>query len=130
VIKKLKHGLKILGTGELKRKITVKAHVVFRVRKSKIESGGGFERSDQRGEASLGASMKFLEAIARISHPGSAQAAPVCVWRCWRSTVGGHIPTPGIDTHKLESSSSAAPARCSDSWNLFSGRMFRGPWLI
>jgi large subunit ribosomal protein L15 len=41
VIKKLKHGLKILGTGELSRKITVKAHVFSASAKSKIEAAGG-----------------------------------------------------------------------------------------
>src|SRR5712672_2079443 len=41
VIHKLKHGLKILGTGELKRKITVKAHVFSASAKSKIEAAGG-----------------------------------------------------------------------------------------
>ncbi len=41
VIKKLKHGLKILGTGDLKRKITVKAHVFSESAKKKIEDAGG-----------------------------------------------------------------------------------------
>jgi large subunit ribosomal protein L15 len=41
VIKKLNHGLKILGTGELTRKITVKAHVFSASAKSKIEAAGG-----------------------------------------------------------------------------------------
>src|SRR5437899_4247664 len=41
VIKKLNHGLKILGSGELKRKITVKAHVFSASAKSKIEAAGG-----------------------------------------------------------------------------------------
>src|SRR5258706_8543853 len=41
VIKKLKHGLKILGTGELTRKIAVKAHVFSASAKSKIEAAGG-----------------------------------------------------------------------------------------
>jgi len=40
-ITKLKHGLKILGTGELKRKITVKAHVFSESAKKKIEDAGG-----------------------------------------------------------------------------------------
>ena len=40
-IRKLKHGLKILGTGELKRKITVKAHVFSESAKKKIEDAGG-----------------------------------------------------------------------------------------
>jgi large subunit ribosomal protein L15 len=40
-IRKLKHGLKILGTGELTRKITVKAHVFSASAKSKIEAAGG-----------------------------------------------------------------------------------------
>src|SRR5215468_8487630 len=38
VIKKLKHGLKILGTGDLTRKITVKAHMFSGSAKSKIEA--------------------------------------------------------------------------------------------
>src|SRR5262250_2680093 len=37
VIKKLKHGLKVLGAGDLKRKITVKAHVFSESAKKKIE---------------------------------------------------------------------------------------------
>jgi large subunit ribosomal protein L15 len=40
----LKHGLKILGTGELTRKITVKAHVFSASAKSKIEAAGGTGR--------------------------------------------------------------------------------------
>jgi large subunit ribosomal protein L15 len=40
-IRKLKHGLKILGTGELKRKITVKAHIFSESAKKKIEDAGG-----------------------------------------------------------------------------------------
>src|ERR1700684_476537 len=40
-IRKLKHGLKILGTGELKRKITVKAHVFSESARKKIEDAGG-----------------------------------------------------------------------------------------
>src|SRR5262249_54552203 len=41
VIKKLKHGLKVLGAGDLKRKITVKAHVFSESAKKKIEDAGG-----------------------------------------------------------------------------------------
>jgi len=41
VIKKLNHGLKILGTGELTRKITVKAHVFSKSAVEKIEKAGG-----------------------------------------------------------------------------------------
>jgi large subunit ribosomal protein L15 len=41
VIKKLKHGLKILGMGDLTRKITVKAHMFSESAKSKIEAAGG-----------------------------------------------------------------------------------------
>lgn len=41
VIKKLNHGLKILGTGELTRKITVKAHVFSKSALEKIEKAGG-----------------------------------------------------------------------------------------
>src|SRR5579863_3939164 len=41
VIHKLKSGLKILGTGELKRKITVKAHVFSKSATDKIQAAGG-----------------------------------------------------------------------------------------
>jgi len=41
VIKKLKHGLKILGAGELTRKIAVKAHVFSKSAVEKIQAQGG-----------------------------------------------------------------------------------------
>ncbi len=41
VIKKLNHGLKILGTGELTKKINVKAHVFSKSALEKIEKAGG-----------------------------------------------------------------------------------------
>ena len=41
LIKKLNHGLKILGSGDVKRKITVKAHVFSESAKKKIEAAGG-----------------------------------------------------------------------------------------
>jgi len=41
VIHKLKHGLKILGTGELKKKITVKAHLFSKAALDKIQAAGG-----------------------------------------------------------------------------------------
>jgi large subunit ribosomal protein L15 len=41
VIKKLKHGLKILGSGDLKRAVTVKAHVFSKAALDKIQAAGG-----------------------------------------------------------------------------------------
>jgi large subunit ribosomal protein L15 len=41
VVRKLRDGLKILGTGELKRKITVRAHFFSESAKKKIEDAGG-----------------------------------------------------------------------------------------
>jgi large subunit ribosomal protein L15 len=41
VIHKLKSGLKILGTGELKRKITVKANIFSKSAVEKIQAAGG-----------------------------------------------------------------------------------------
>ena len=41
LIKKLKHGLKVLGAGELNKKITVKAHMFSESAKKKIEDAGG-----------------------------------------------------------------------------------------
>jgi large subunit ribosomal protein L15 len=41
VIRKLKDGLKVLGSGELKRKLHVKAHVFSASAKQKIEAAGG-----------------------------------------------------------------------------------------
>jgi len=41
VIRKLKHGLKILGSGELKRKIQVKANLFSKSAADKIKAAGG-----------------------------------------------------------------------------------------
>ncbi|MCC7174954.1 MAG: 50S ribosomal protein L15 [Bryobacterales bacterium] len=41
VVKKLKAGLKVLGAGELKRKISVAAHVFSKSALEKIEAAGG-----------------------------------------------------------------------------------------
>ncbi|PYT18866.1 MAG: 50S ribosomal protein L15 [Acidobacteria bacterium] len=41
VIRKLKHGLKILGSGDLKRKISVKAHEFSKSALEKIKAAGG-----------------------------------------------------------------------------------------
>jgi large subunit ribosomal protein L15 len=41
VIHKLKDGLKVLGSGELTRKISVKAHIFSESAKQKIEAAGG-----------------------------------------------------------------------------------------
>jgi large subunit ribosomal protein L15 len=41
VIHKIKDGLKILGTGELKRKIAVKAHIFSKSASDKIQAAGG-----------------------------------------------------------------------------------------
>jgi large subunit ribosomal protein L15 len=41
VVRKMKHGLKILGSGDLKRKITVKAHVFSKSALEKIQAAGG-----------------------------------------------------------------------------------------
>jgi large subunit ribosomal protein L15 len=41
VIRKLNHGLKILGFGDLKRAITVKAHVFSKSALEKIQAAGG-----------------------------------------------------------------------------------------
>ncbi|MEQ1886364.1 MAG: 50S ribosomal protein L15 [Bryobacteraceae bacterium] len=41
VIHKIKDGLKILGSGDLKRKITVKAHVFSKSALDKIQAAGG-----------------------------------------------------------------------------------------
>jgi large subunit ribosomal protein L15 len=41
VIRKLKHGLKILGSGDLKRQITVKANIFSKSAREKIQAAGG-----------------------------------------------------------------------------------------
>jgi large subunit ribosomal protein L15 len=51
VVRKLKDGLKILGAGELKRKIRVKAHVFSKSALEKIQAAGGSaEVIPKRGE--------------------------------------------------------------------------------
>ncbi len=41
IVKKLGDGLKVLAAGELKRKITVEAHIFSKAAKEKIEAAGG-----------------------------------------------------------------------------------------
>jgi large subunit ribosomal protein L15 len=41
VVRKLKDGLKVLGSGDLKRKITVKAHIFSKSALEKIQAAGG-----------------------------------------------------------------------------------------
>lgn len=41
IIKKIKDGLKILGEGEIKKPVTIKAHAVSKTALQKIESAGG-----------------------------------------------------------------------------------------
>ena len=41
VVRKLKDGLKVLGTGDLKRKITIKAHHFSKSALEKIQAAGG-----------------------------------------------------------------------------------------
>ena len=41
VIRKMKHGLKVLGSGDLTRQITVKAHVFSKSALEKIQAAGG-----------------------------------------------------------------------------------------
>ena len=41
IVKKLEDGLKVLGNGELTKKLTVKAHKFSKVAKEKIENAGG-----------------------------------------------------------------------------------------
>jgi large subunit ribosomal protein L15 len=41
VVKKLGHGLKVLGAGDVKRPLTVKAHIFSESAKQKIEAAGG-----------------------------------------------------------------------------------------
>ena len=61
--------------------------------------------------------MKFLEAITNVFRVPDLRKrllfalALLAVYR-----LGGHIPTPGIDTNKLKSSSGRIKARCSVSW--------------
>jgi large subunit ribosomal protein L15 len=59
VVKKLNSGLKILGNGELTRKITVKAHVFSKSALAKIQKAGG-----------------TVEVIARAVSAGKTEDAP------------------------------------------------------
>src|SRR6185503_19161029 len=69
VVKKLGEGLKILGTGQLTRKITVEAHQFSKSALEKIQQAGGKAQvigaaSEYRGESK--GTMKFFEAFANI----------------------------------------------------------------
>lgn len=41
VVKKMQKGLKVLGTGDIKKAVTVKAHAISEAAKQKIEAAGG-----------------------------------------------------------------------------------------
>jgi len=51
VIKKLKDGLKVLGGGELTRKITVRAHLFSKSAEEKIRAAGGVAERIERAQA-------------------------------------------------------------------------------
>ena len=51
MIHKLKDGLKILGSGDLTRKITVKAHLFSKSALEKIQAGRRHSGSDRRVRA-------------------------------------------------------------------------------
>jgi len=44
VVRKLKDGLKVLGSGDLKRKITIKAHIFSKSALDKIQAAGGLRK--------------------------------------------------------------------------------------
>ena len=56
IIKKLGDGLKVLGSGELTRPITVQAHLFSEFGRQKIRSGGRQSGSDRRSAMSRQAS--------------------------------------------------------------------------
>src|SRR5258705_3426918 len=70
--------------------------------------------------------MKFLEAIANVFRIPDLRKrllfalALLAIYR-----LGGHIPTPGIDTAKLEEFFSRSAGTLFGFLDLFSGRMFR-----
>ncbi len=70
--------------------------------------------------------MKFLEAIANVFRIPDLRKrllfalALLAIYR-----LGGHIPTPGIDTHKLEEFFQRSAGTLFGFLDLFSGRMFR-----
>src|SRR5258708_24398028 len=70
--------------------------------------------------------MKFIEAIANVFRIPDLRKrllfalALLAVYR-----LGGHIPTPGIDTHKLEDFFQRSAGTLFGFLDLFSGRMFR-----
>jgi large subunit ribosomal protein L15 len=77
VVKKLRSGIKILGNGELTRKITVKAHVFSKSAQDKIQgAGGSFEvLASIAADAAKPASEASPEAPARKSTAGNRKGA-------------------------------------------------------
>jgi preprotein translocase subunit SecY len=71
--------------------------------------------------------MKFLEAIANVFRIPDLRKrllfalALLAIYR-----LGGHIPTPGIDTAKLEEFFQRSAGRCSDSWICSAGECSGG----
>ena len=92
---KTKHPVKILGDGELKIAITVHAHKFSKSAQDKITKAGG------KVEV-LGGAVMFdkLANIFRI--PDLRKRILFTLGMLFVYRLGGHLPTPGIDTAKLE----------------------------
>src|SRR3974390_2378685 len=70
--------------------------------------------------------MKFLDAVANVFRiPDLRKRVLFTLFLLAIYRLGGHIPTPGIDTHKLQSFFEQNSGTLFGFIDLFSGRMFR-----
>src|ERR1700760_245626 len=86
VLKKLNSGLKILGNGELTRKISVKAHLFSKSALEKIQKAGG--------------SAEVIANMFRIPDLRKRILFTLGLLAVYR--VGAYIPTPGINADRFQ----------------------------
>ena len=130
VIKKLGDGLKVLGTGELTRKITVEAHQFSKSALEKIQKAGGTAQvigaAGGIAPGIEGNHGKVFEAFANIFRVPDLRKrllftlAMLAVYR-----LGGHIPTPGINIQRWEQFFGSQAGSIFGFFDLFAGGNIR-----
>ena len=91
---KRRHPVKLLGRGELSKKLTVRAHGFSATAKEKIEAAGGTCEVDR--VAPMLQTIGNAFAVPEIRRKLSFTAAMLALYR-----LGAYIPAPGVDVDAL-----------------------------
>jgi preprotein translocase subunit SecY len=129
VVKKLGDGLKVLGGGELKRKITVRGPPILAVGPGE-DPGRRRQGGGHRSGRPVAGRRTTHEQVLRghrqhLPGAGPAQASLFTLALLAVYRIGGHIPTPGVDAPALRTSFEQNQGTVFGFIDLFSGGMFR-----